>query len=325
MPVPVVGKIEDRIVAAARRTEIPTVDLAERELRPADLDAYRREGVLVVRNLISPAELETVASAARDLIQHAWEAPGERDFVAAPFPGSNAPIPFKVDYVMDKHAAFRLLAAHPRLLALASAITGPSFIPTWDTLVLKDAVAGPRLPWHRDCAAYEDCVAVAGSGRVVDVGIYLDASTPENSVRCLPGSCYWPSDVVQAAIELLNGTWDTYPGVAVVVEPGDAVLHNVLTLHSAPETAGSERRVVYYEYRPAELELELGPHTPEYVGIKQRVLRDCLAERQAAVPGEEPFPYDPPPELDRSHGAALGFRIPHSEFWAWTHVPPEPA
>jgi hypothetical protein len=319
--------VERRIAAAAATTEVPVVDLAQRPLSHADVAAYRRSGVLVVRHLLDETELAELDAAARRLIECAWAQPDALDFVASPFGRHTQPVPYKVDYLLDKAPEFRRLAANPRLLELAEAIAGPSFVPTWETLVFKDRVGGPRLPWHRDCAVYDNSVALAGGGRIVDVGIYLDASSPENGLRCLPGSCYWAPDVARAAIELLNARWDDSPGVPVCVQPGDIVLHNVLTLHAAPETEGDERRVVYYEYRPAEVEVEAGPHDAAFVAAKQRALLDCLAERTAWPPAatEEPFAYRPADELALSPQVPVGkFRIAHSEHWTWTHVEPVP-
>jgi phytanoyl-CoA hydroxylase len=325
---PTLSDIERRIASASAERRVPLIDLSKRDFGLADLAGYQRTGVLVVRGLVSARELQFLDQAARRLIQRSWDSPGERDFVSATFDGQPQAIPYKIDYILDKDPALRVLAGHPRLLAIVAAIAGPGFIPTWETLVFKDQLAGPRLPWHRDCALYQSPVAVGGLGRLVDAGIYLDPSTPDNGLHCLPGSCYWPDDVAAAAISVLNAEWDSYPGVAVVVEPGDVVLHNILTLHSAPGVRGQERRVIYYEYRPAELEIELGPHSSQYVAEKQRVLRDCLAERKAAslVPAEPAFSYDPPAELRRWPRAKpnAGFRISHSDYWTWAHVDPEP-
>jgi phytanoyl-CoA hydroxylase len=114
----------------------------------------------------------------------------------------------------------------------------------------------------------------------------------------------------------------------VLAGAGDVVLHNILTLHSAPEVKGEERRVVYYEYRPAEVEIALGPHNAEYVAQKQRVLRQCIAERSASElgRGEHGFRYEPPAEVSlcRASSADGGFRIAHASYWTWTHVAPEP-
>jgi ectoine hydroxylase-related dioxygenase (phytanoyl-CoA dioxygenase family) len=323
-----VSDVKRRIELASANGRVPVVDLSRRSLDVTDLAAFQRDGVIVIRGALCAAERQGADEASRRLIERAWQNPGERDFVSAVFSGQPEPVPYKIDYLLDKDSAFRILAANPSLLTVVGAIVGPSFIPTWETLVFKDKVAGPRLPWHRDCAAYESPVAVGGSGRQVDAGIYLDPSRPGNCVRCLPGSCYWPADVAAEAVSALNAHWDDYPGVPVLAEAGDVVLHNILTLHSAPEVRGDERRVVYYEYRPAEVEIGLGPHNARYVAQKQRVLRECIAERAASDLGraERGFRYEPPDELSLGDaaGAAGGFRIAHADYWTWTHVEPEP-
>lgn len=320
--------IRRRIELASSIGRVPVVDLTQRAMGVADLAAFQRAGVIVVRGAIGAAEQRNVGEACRRLIERAWRAPGRRDFVSSVFAGQLEPMPYKVDYLLDKDPSFRMLAANPSLLTVVAAIVGPSFIPTWETLVFKDKVAGPRLPWHRDCAAYDSPVAVGGSGRQVDAGIYLDPSRPGNGVRCLPGSCYWPADVAAAAIEVLNAGWDDYPGVPVLAQAGDIVLHNILTLHSAPEVKGEERRVVYYEYRPAEVEMELGPHNANYVAQKQRILRQCLAERAASAlaEGAPGYCYEPPAEVSLGKVASSegGFRIAHADYWTWAHVEPEP-
>jgi hypothetical protein len=79
--------------------------------------------------------------------------------------------------------------------------------------------------------------------------------------------------------------------------PGDVLVHDVLVLHGSMPTSGSLRRVAYYEFRPIDVEVPYGPHTVEYVGLKQRVLAAALRAR-ARVPyavGEEPFAYGAAP------------------------------
>jgi phytanoyl-CoA hydroxylase len=78
--------------------------------------------------------------------------------------------------------------------------------------------------------------------------------------------------------------------------------------------------VVYFEYRPAELEWELGPHNREYVGLKQRVLLSCLAQRAASFPGERPFQYRPVDAMrhwDEGIGDPPTYRHPHRAYWTW--------
>lgn len=316
----------DRLVEASIDLRIPVADLADGRVGPSTIAAFRRSGVVLVRGLVGLAELQELDAAARSVIDAAprdWTA----DHVAADLGGRDGPDLFKVDYLLDKHAAFRRAMANPRLLGLIEDLVGPSLVPTWETLVLKGARRGPRIPWHRDCAVYDSPLAVGAAGRLVDVGIYLDRAPRDNCVRCLPGSCYWPAADAGAVIDRLNETWGQVPGVPILAAAGDAVLHNVLTLHSAPEVSGSERRVLYYEFRPAEVEVELGPHTVQFVAEKQRILTSCIEERRSSPLGidEVPHPYQPPAAMDYRFRASSGkFRIQHSDHWTWDHVEPIP-
>jgi len=74
----------------------------------------------------------------------------------------------------------------------------------------------------------------------------------------------------------------------------------------------------YFEYRPIEVELEIGPHVPEYVDRKQQSLVACIRRRAAlgidAASGA--FAYRPSPpydRFDRSDPATL--RYPHEQWW----------
>jgi SAM-dependent methyltransferase len=131
-------------------------------------------------------------------------------------------------------------------------------------MVFKVEQGAPGIAWNRDGQMYDRAVAVTGPGRVVDVGIYLDPATPDNCVWALPGSNYWSDEKASAALASLNiDGWTIGDGVPAVMDRGDVLLHNILTLHGAPPVQGSRRRVIYFEYRPAEIEYYLGPHTHE--------------------------------------------------------------
>jgi hypothetical protein len=64
------------------------------------------------------------------------------------------------------------------------------------------------------------------------------------------------------------------------MHPGDVIIHNILVLHGSPAAQSHLRRVIYYEFRPAEVELAIGPHTPEYIPLKQHLLLACLRDRR---------------------------------------------
>ena len=60
---------------------------------------------------------------------------------------------------------------------------------------------------------------------------------------------------------------------------GDVLFHSILVLHGSPAARSQLRRVVYYEFRPAEVEQAHGPHVPQYIPTKQKVLLACLRHR----------------------------------------------
>ncbi|KUM74548.1 phytanoyl-CoA dioxygenase family protein [Streptomyces curacoi] len=301
---------------------VPECHIRETGLLPEHVTAFRRQGVLAVRGLLSPAELESVQEAATGLIDDAWRTRSMHDTIWTLEPHEPDAAPVRIEYVMDKSPVMARLAGHPLLLRAMETLVGPNFIPTWDSMVFKTTAGAPRLAWHRDGQMYSDAVAVTGGGRVIDVGIYLDHAPEDNCVWAIPQSNYWEDEQVTETADRLNATeWDATGAVPAVMRPGDALLHNILTLHGAPAVVGKQRRVVYYEYRPGEVERQLGPHVPEYVGLKQQVLRACLEQRAASGEhqDEEPFEYRPVEQyrLWDESPAISGLRFPHGEYWRW--------
>jgi hypothetical protein len=303
------------------------VNYRERDIDIDDVNAFRREGVLALRGFLDVRELAALRTAGDALVDEAWRTPPGGDVIWTDQPGRPGAAPIRIEYVVDKSEAMRAAAGHPRLLAAAEALVGPNFFPTWDSMVFKTTSGAPRLPWHRDGGVYGAPAAITGLGRVIDVGIYLDDAPPANCVWCLPGTQYLTEDEANTLAATRNAQeWDSTDAIPAVMRAGDVLIHNILTLHAAPATVRSQRRVIYYEYRPAELEWELGPHTQEYVGLKQQVLRASIEERAASDlgSGEQRFEYRPAPAMSRwvDQTPISSYRIPHEQYWTWAHQRP---
>ena len=156
---------------------------------------------------------------------------------------------------------------------------------------------GIAVTWHQDAK-----VACAGEEPIFNVDYYLDDSDTDTAVWAIPGSHLWPAERIRPVIE--NGTVFPQAGsVPVPVKAGSVMLHNIKLLHGSPPNSGPNmRRVIYYEFRPAGVELEKGPHTPEYIPLKQRVLRACMERRQLASyvrSDEKPYDYRPEAPFNR--------------------------
>ncbi|CAK4845587.1 unnamed protein product [Aphanomyces euteiches] len=103
------------------------------------------------------------------------------------------------------------------------------------------------------------------------------------------------------------------------MNPGDVILHDIEVLHGSPAGDGNPlRRTVYYEFRPGEIEVEFGPHTLEYLTLKQQVLFECIKRRSETSYGaaETAYEYKPSGALALAEiKAPSQFRYPHGKYF----------
>jgi hypothetical protein len=244
-----------------------------------DVRSFLDNGYLVVRRLVGAEELRVLAQSTAWLVEAAREGRDDPDYYYDTHPETGHRTPFRVEYVVDKLGPCRALLGHPGLLGAIESLQGHDFLPTWDSLVFKLAGAGIGHPWHRDAAPYDPARVDTGAA-AIDVGVYLDGSDLGNCLWVLPGSHNWGAEQAQAEIDRRNaGGFDSAGATPVPVEPGDAFLHNIMTLHGSPPTRAGQCRVIYYEFRQIAIESAFGPHRPECIPLKQHVLHTCLHER----------------------------------------------
>jgi phytanoyl-CoA hydroxylase len=232
---------------------------------------FRENGFLIIHRLLGPDELQTLSRETSVLVARATEGCNDADYFYKQHQLTGKVVPYRIEYIVDKIQSCRVLLAHPFLLRAIECLQGRSFIPTWDSLVFKLAEAGIGHEWHRDAAPYTDCRVDAGVA-AIDVGIYLDPTDLSNCLWLLPGSNQWSEQRARAKMnELGSGGFDVGNAVPVLVNAGDAIFHNILTLHGSAATRGNGRRVAYYEFRQISAESQFGPHIAEYIRLKQRV------------------------------------------------------
>jgi len=247
-------------------------------------EAFRVHGLLVLRNIIGGDELSRLQEETATLVDAAVAGrPDDPDYRYAADAVTGDAVPFRVEYVVDKLPSAKALLGHPFLLRTVEKLQGTAFVPTWDSMVFKMAGRGAAIPWHRDGGLFEGSVALLASGRVFNVDVYLDRADVDACLWGLPGSNTWSDEDADATVARMNqGGVSTDGAVALPMEPGDVLLHNVLVLHGSRATSGPLRRVIYYEFRPADIELAHGPHTPEYVRAKQHVQAAAIRHRSTA-------------------------------------------
>lgn len=313
-------------MAPAVRVNFPVVDAAECDVISDEAaDFFRQNGLLVIRNVVQGEELAALQRETGALVDRVLdERPQHKDYFYREHEGTGEVVPFRVEYVIDKLEATKALLGHPFILRSVEKLQGPDFIPTWDSMVFKLGGAGAQIPWHRDGGLYEDSVPLLAGGRVFNVDFYLDEATMESCLWGLPGSNNWSEEEADAAVARLNDGGVVTGGDGMVplpMQPGDVIFHNVLVLHGSAPTRGPLRRVIYYEFRPVDIELELGPHTPEYVAAKKQVLAAALRHRSRTPYAQDITPYA---NDITAYGNEVGlpawdespqWRFVHEEFW----------
>jgi phytanoyl-CoA hydroxylase len=287
---------------------------------------FRANGLLILRNVLTPTELAELQRETGTLVAEAVAGRhDDPDYRYTRHPDTGEVIPFRVEYVVDKLTSTKALLGHPFILRTVEALQGPGFLPTWDSMVFKSGGAGAPIAWHRDGGQYPAALRERTLGRVFNVDIYLDRADLSSCLWGLLGSNQWSDEEAHPVIARMNeGGVSTDGAVPLVMEPGDVIVHDVMVLHGSEATRGALRRVIYYEFRPLDVEDDHGPHTPEYIEAKQHVLAAALRHR-AATPyasGEIPFAYRPRGDDAATRGDwqldPPTWRYPHEEFWRWT-------
>ncbi|GAB4214301.1 MAG: hypothetical protein OHK0022_52660 [Roseiflexaceae bacterium] len=265
-------------------TTAVAADRSPFHLTEAQVRSFDENGYLVLRNWIPAALLARLQEAGR-----AWIADGERvlpeqagdDYNFAQRPGG--PALFRVNYLHNKGQAASLeLLGSPQVLAVAESLCGPNFVPTYESLVFKQADDGERIPWH------QDAVQPGQDYRIFNFDLYLDPSlSGAGALRVIPGTQRQRQDI--CALTDAYG-WDHPDAVEVEMQPGDVLLHNVMVVHGSPQTVGKQlRRTIYYEFRPAEEILADGPWEASWIERRMRLVPLGLAAYRRAYPDAAQF------------------------------------
>ncbi len=271
-------------------------------------------GFLVIKNVLKGEELATVQAAMQEELEKGIAGGQNKDYQYGKGGKSGESVLKRIEYVVEKQPALRALMGHPFILRSVEKLQGKSFIPTWDSMVVKMPNEGIIVPWHRDAEMPAGC---EDKRPIFNVDFYLDPADLKSCLWVIPGSNQW---TVQDSYERCKREgFDTSDAIPVPLEAGDAILHDITVLHGSPAGDGNAlRRTVYFEFRPGEIEAEFGPHTLEYLPLKQQMLLECIELRKQTSYGaaEEAFQYEPEGALAIQKVVKPdNFRYPHEEFW----------
>ncbi len=248
-------------------------------LRPAQVEAFGRDGFLVVRGLFAPAAVEQIRRWT-DEVQR-WPETAGRHMMYFETSETGERILNRMENVLPYHAGFRGLATGRELAGSCAQLLGEP------VLLFKDKI-NFKLPGGGGFEAHQD--VQAGWSRYarlhVTALVAVDRAT-------LANGCLEMAADFHGSHELIGQEWEPLTAaqlaglhwIHIEAEPGDAVFFDSFIPHrSAPNRTSEARRVLYYTYNRA----SEGDHLAQY-----------YADKRASYP----------PDIEREPGREYRYRV----------------
>jgi len=212
--------------------------------------AFKRDGVVCIRQLLRPDELALLAEG----IEANLAAPSPRAKVAS---RPDDPGRFFEDFCnwQDNPAYRRFIFATPLALVAQQLMQSRSVRLYHDHLLVKEPGTRQRTPWHQDQPYYN----VAGHQNI-SMWIPVDPVTRASTLEFVAGShqgpwlmprtfmdneAKWFPEGSLADLPDIEAARAQFPILGWEIEPGDFVCFHMLTLHAAGGVDGNRRRRVF--------------------------------------------------------------------------------
>jgi len=269
-----------------------------------DIEAFRRDGAVCLRELLSPPEIALL----REGIDANLSDPSPRAKTAS---RPDDPGRFVEDFCNWQHNEYyrRLILTSP-LAQTAARLMGSRMARLYhDHMLTKEPGTRQRTPWHQDQPYYN-----IDGRQNCSFWIAVDPVSRESTLEFVAGShlgpwlmprsfvdsqAKWFPDGSLADLPQIEARREDYRILGWAIEPGDVLCFHMLTLHAAGGVEEGRRRRVF-SVRFLGDDITHAPRrwatSPEFPGLEQ--------ELSAGAPMEHPlFPVlwrEPPGESDRA-------------------------
>jgi ectoine hydroxylase-related dioxygenase (phytanoyl-CoA dioxygenase family) len=218
-----------------------------RDLVPDEvIESYERDGVVVIRGLISPDWVDRMRQATDRVIGSLID-----QGRASPDPDSGAR--FAHDLFLWRYDAdFRAVALNSPLPAVAARLMRTQRLNLFfDQLLVKEPGSKKPIRWHQDLVTFP----MRGE-QIISLWVPFDTTTPESGgVYYAKGSHRWNQLIHDYNYSPAPGDVDmpdpsTFELLEWTLEPGDVIAHHPLTVHGSEgnSSATLRRRAVSIRY-----------------------------------------------------------------------------
>jgi ectoine hydroxylase-related dioxygenase (phytanoyl-CoA dioxygenase family) len=262
-----------------------------------EVAAYRRDGVVVVEDVLDAAQLAEARRVVVELIDGSRSITAHTDvYDLEPGHTPEAPRVRRIKTPHKHHPLFWDIARSPRLVAILQRLLGPGVRLHGSKINLKSPQFGSPVEWHQDWAFYPHT-----NDDILAVGVMLDDCTVENgAMLVLPDTHRGPvydhhSDgYFCGAMDPEACGLDFSKAVPAVGRAGSMSFHHVRAVHgSAQNTSDKPRVLLLYEFAAADAWPLSG--VPDLAAFDSRIVagEPTIVPRLADVPVRMPLPPAP--------------------------------
>jgi ectoine hydroxylase-related dioxygenase (phytanoyl-CoA dioxygenase family) len=214
-----------------------------RAIRTEEVEAFRRDGVVVLRGLFDDEWVEALRQATASVVEHPTSMAIDHDAKTGKF--------FSAIYVWRENEVFRRWACESPVAPVCAELMGSRTARVYhDHLLVKEPGTDAPTPWHQDQPYFR-----VNGQQLASLWIALDSVNPESGgVHYVKGSHRWgwfdpnvfkpgqeATDEFPPAPDIENNR-DKYEILTWDLEPGDCTVHQGLTFHGGYANTSTERR-----------------------------------------------------------------------------------
>jgi phytanoyl-CoA hydroxylase len=225
-------------------------------LSQTDLAAYRRDGFIVLPNILRSDEVEALRRVTDEFVRKARTVSANDEVYD--LEDSHSAAEPRVRRIKTPHQhdpEFARVARHPKIVEVLADLWGTVRLDT-GKLNMKSAGYGAPVEWHQDWAFYPHT-----NDDLAAVGIMLDDCEMDNGpMMVIPGSHlgpiydhHGPDGRFCGAIDPQACALDLSRAVPCLGKAGSITVHHVRAVHgSATNFSGRDRRFLLFQYRAAD-------------------------------------------------------------------------
>jgi ectoine hydroxylase-related dioxygenase (phytanoyl-CoA dioxygenase family) len=261
----------------------------------AEVETYRREGYLVLPEVLTLAEVEDLRRVTDEFVERSRAVTKHTEMFD--LEDGHTPTAPRLRRIVSPHlwhSVYAALIRHPRIIAALSALWGPNIRFDQSKLNMKSAGFGSPVEWHQDWAFYPHT-----NDDLAAVGVMIDDVGEDNGpLLVLPRSHMGPIFDHHAdgrfcgAIDVSRSALDVSRAVPCLGRAGTITIHHARLVHgSAINRSTRQRRFLLHQYRAADAwPLLRRPETWEGWTSLLVSGTETLAPRLTPVPVRLPLP-----------------------------------